>query len=269
MNFSTILFIVTIIVLLGVLYYYYYVKKEPTNLLSSSTYTSSGIGNDVVKDVSMMTPDEIKQFLGENFTLSYYITITNLGGGTPNQFVPLVWIAGVGALVVDMIAGTVYMIITSTPYDPSNTAPTVNTIILTNTDSGKFINKWNQVTLTVSGATVCVYLNGVQIGNCITLPNVPLTAPTGVYFLQGRGPAATIASLQAWPTVLSFSDISIQYKNTSDSIGAPIHVNSAGVNLSDFGTALLSLFCQTGLCPPPSSSDVTLGPFTKINYEYS
>ena len=108
-----------------------------------------------------------------------------------------------------------------------------------------------------------------MIGNCIPLANVTLASPTGVYFLQGQGPPATITSVQAWGNVLSQSVIAANYKNTNDGTGTPINYQTGTITLSDLVNSLINLFCQTGLCPTSSSDNTTFGPFTQINYEYS
>jgi len=271
MSFAMVLIIAIILIIIGscIYYFYYYKTRKPTSFLSSTIYTSTGLGNDSVANVPMMSPTDLSEYLGENFTLSFYININTLGGGSPNQFVPLIWIAGMGALVVDVTLGNVYMIITSSPVDPSNTAPSVNTILLSGTDAGLFVNKWNQVTLTINGTNACVYLNGNMIGNCISLTNVITTAPNGVYFLQGQGPPATVTSVQAWAKVISSTEITTNYTNTNDGTGTPIGYQTGTVTLSDIGNSLIDLFCKTGLCPTTSSDNTTFGPFTQINYEYS
>jgi hypothetical protein len=271
MSFTRIVLVsVVVIILLALIYYYvYYKNQKPTSFLSSTAYTSGGIGNDTVANVAMMDPTNVHDYLGENFTLSFYLNINNLGGGNPNQYVPLVWIVGVGTLVVDLVSGNVYMVIASAPVDPSNTAPSVNTILLSGTNAGLFVNKWNQITLTLTGTTACAYLNGNMVGNCISLTNVTLASPTGVYFLQGQGPPATITSVQAWSKILSSSAIASNYTNTNDGTGIPINYQTATVTLSDLGNSLVNIFCQTGLCPSSGSDSTTFGPFTQINYEYS
>jgi hypothetical protein len=271
MSFAMVVIVAIVVIILAVLiyYYFYYRTQKPTSFLSSIVYTSGGIGNDTVANVPMMDPTDVSTYLGENFTLSFYLNINNLGGGTPNQYVPLIWIVGVGALVVDLVSGNVYMVITSAPVDPSNTAPSVNTILLTGTNAGLFINKWNQITLTITGTTACAYLNGNMVGNCISLINVMNTSPSGVYFLQGQGPPSTVTSVQAWAKILSSSAIASNYTNTSDSTGIPTNYQTPGVTLSDLENSIIDLFCQTGLCPSSGSDNTTFGPFTKINYEYS
>jgi len=271
MNFATLLVIALFLVTIGLIIYYfaYYKNQAPTNYTSPIAYSTNGIG-DVVSNVSLMSPDQMNLFLGENFTLSYYITLTNPGNITSTGTMsPILWVAGVGALVVDMASGNVSMAVTSAPYDPSNPSPTTQTVSLTGTRAGLFFNKWHQITMTVSGARVCVYVDGNQQGNCISLPNVPLGAPSGLYFLQGQGPAAVLASLQAYPRVLSSTEIAANYKSTSDSSGNPTNIPSSTVSFSDMGKSLVTLFCKTGLCPPNTSGDVRLGPFQQINYEYS
>ena len=282
-NFSTILLAAIILTAIGLVVYYfgYYRTQDPGYLLDSAVYTTTGAGTDTVAQVPMMTPVQITKYLGENCTLSWYLNIVaNTGSGAgavgnaTNTFEPLIWIVGVGALVVDMKTGNVYMVVTSAPYDPSNIAPSINQILLTDTGATgntpvSFFSGFNQITLTISGATVCVYVNGNMKGNCITMQNVPLASPTGVYFLKGQGPAATVTSLQAFPYVMTASNISNNHTATSDSSGNPINVQVPGVTLSNLGDTIINLFCKSGLCPSGTTSDVTLGPFTQINYEYS
>jgi len=268
-SFSSILLIAVMLTAIGLVVYYftYYRTQDPGYLLDSAVYSTTG--NDGMATVTMMTPDQINKYMGENFTLSWYVTMTNIGGGIPGRFTPLLWVAGVGAFVVDMTSGAVSMIVMSAPYDPSRPAPITQTVVLAGANAGTFFNKWNQITLTITGATVCVYMNGNMQGNCIIMPNVSLASPTGLYFLQGQGIAATVTSLQAYPYVMTSTDISNNYTATSDSSGNPINAQVPGVTMSNLGTSLVNLFCQTGLCPSGTDSDVTLGPFTQINYEYS
>lgn len=268
-SFSSILLIAVILTAIGLVVYYfaYYRTQDPGYLLDSTVYTSTE--TDTITNVTMMTPVQINKYLGENFTLSWYVIMTNIGGGTPGKFTPLIWVAGVGAFVVDMTSGAVSMVVMSAPYDPTTPVPSTQTVVLANANAGTFFNKWHQITLTITGANVCVYMDGNMQGNCITMPNVSLAAPTGLYFLQGQGLAATVTSLQAFPYVMTASDISNNYTATSDSSGNPINVRVPGVTWSTLGTSIINLFCKTGLCPSGTSSDVTLGPFTQINYEYS
>ena len=161
------------------------------------------------------------------------------------------------------------MVVISAPYDSNNPAPVTQTVVLAAPNTGTFFNKWNQITLTVSGANVCVYLDGNMKGNCITMPNVSLASPTGIYFLQGQGISATVTSLQAFPYVMTASDILNNHTATADSSGNPINVQVPGVTFATLGTSIVNLFCKTGLCPSGTTGDVTLGPFTQINYEYS
>ena len=293
-SFSSILLVAILIAVICLVVYYfaYYRTQDPGYLLDSTIYSTKGTGTDTIAYVPMMTPTQINKYLGENFTLSWYLNIVaNTGsgpivaGGTSNQakYEPLLWIAGLGALVVDMTTGFVYMVVTSAPFDSSNPVPTTTTIQLSssgntsNSTTGttsestavSFLSGYNQITLTVAGAKVCAYVNGNMQGNCITMPNVSFAAPSGVYFLQGLGPAATITSLQAFPYVMTASDISNNHTATSDSSGNPINVQVPGVTFATLGTSIVNLFCKTGLCPSGTTGDVTLGPFTQINYEYS
>jgi len=282
-SFSSILLVAILVAAIGLVVYYfaYYRTQDPGYLLDSTVYNTTGAGNDQIAQVPMMTPTQINKYLGENFTLSWYLNIVaNTGSGpsvagkTTFKFEPLIWIVGVGALVVNMTSGDVYIVVTSAPYDSTNSAPTVNQILLTNsgdtsTTPVSFLSGYNQITMTVTGATVCVYVNGNMKGNCITMPNVSFMAPTGLYFLKGFGPAATVTSLQAFPYNLSANDILNNYSATKDSSGNPINVNVPGVTFSNLGTSIVDMFCKTGLCPSGTTGDVTLGPFTQINYEYS
>jgi hypothetical protein len=284
---SIILMIVIAIIIIGVLVYYFGFASSsaPTFLSKSDVYISLGYASGKINpltpnqspmpgnsaNVLMVTPAEAVQYLGENFTLSFYVTLTHQDGNPPNQFMPLIWIPGVGSLVVDMTAGTLYMVITSVFFDPTNTAPLTNMINLSGAESGLFFSKWHQIVITVAGANVCVYVDGQSFsGNCVVASNITLSPPGAVYFLQGQGPIAEAASVQAWPTALSAPFINANWTATSDpTTGAPTNLPpTSSVSLSDLGSALVGLACQTGLCPPPST-DTTLGPFTKINYEYS
>jgi hypothetical protein len=284
---SIILLVVVAIIIISVLVYYigFSSSSTPTFLSKSDVYTSSGYAAGKINPLTpnqspmpvnpvnllMITPAEAAQYLGENFTLSFYVTLTHQDGTPPNKYMPLIWIPGVGSLLVDMIGGHIYMVITSVFINPTNTASFATMIDLTGGESGKFFSKWHQIVLTVRGANVCVYVDGQAFSaNCVVASNVTLSPPGAVYFLQGQGPIATVASVQAWPIALSAPFINANYTATSNpTTGAPTNLPpTSSVSMSDLGSALLGFACQTGLCPPPST-DTTLGPFTKINYEYS
>jgi len=284
MNFQLILLIAIVLIIIGLLIYYfaYYRNSKPTSAMNFAQYVSLGKGNDTNAMVPMLTNEQVHDFLGENFTLSYYIQVTNLESNVAvpdnegNAFVPIVWIVGVGALAIDMIKGTVNMVFTSAFYDPANPVQSVQTVPLninTNSEinSGLFVNKWIQITLTMNGTNACVYLNSPsmpQTQTCITLQNVTLAAPTGIYLLQGQGPAVKVASIQAWPFTLSSSAISMNYKSTSANDGTPSNLPTT--SLSDILNTARTIMCNmTGLCPSPRDNDVTLGPFSQINYEYA
>ena len=276
MNFPAVLFIGVILAIVGILLYYflYYKKQAPTNAFNTATYTSLGKGQDTIAMVPMLTTEQVNKYLAENFTLSYYINVTNLDSGSAikdsngNAFAPIVWIVGVGGLLMDMINGSVTMIFTSTFYDSANPVPAIQTVTLAESGSGLFLNKWNQITLTMNGTLVCIYINGVQSQQCISLQNVPLSSPTGVYFLQGQGPAVTVTSLQAWPLSIPSVSITANYNATSAN-GIP--TNLPVTSFADIGQSIVKSFCNgTGICPSSANTtDVTLGPFTQINYEYA
>jgi len=284
MNFQLILLIAIVVIIIGLLIYYfaYYRNSKPTSAMNFAQYVSLGKGNDTNAMVPMLTNEQVHDFLGENFTLSYYIQVTNLESNVAvpdndgNAVVPIVWIVGVGALAIDMIKGTVNMVFTSAFYDPANPVQSVQTVPLNiNTtneiNSGLFINKWTQVTLTMNGTNACIYLNSPsvpQTQTCVSLKNVTVAAPAGVYFLQGQGPAVKVASIQAWPRILSPSAISTNYTNTSSNDGIPSNLPTT--SFSDILKSIRTSVCKvTGVCPSLNDNDTTLGPFSQINYEYA
>jgi len=279
MNFPTVLFIGIIVIIVGILLYYflYYRTQDPTNAFNTAAYTSKGKGNDTVANVPILTNEQVKKYLAENFTLSFYMNVTNLNSGafTPdkdgNAFAPILWIVGVGGLVMNVTNGKMNMVFTSSFYDPANPVPAVQTVPLSKVESGLFVGGWKQVTLTMNGTLACIHLDGVQ-SECINLQNVPISAPTGVYFLQGQGPAVAVTSIQAWPISIQSASIKANYFATSS---GPTESGRTPTNLPvtsfyDIGQSIVNNFCKgTGLCPPTTDNSVVLPPFTQINYEYA
>jgi len=285
MNFPAVLFIGVIFAIVGILLYYflYYRKQAPINAFNAETYSSLGKGQDTVAMVPMLTTEQINKYMAENFTLSFYMKVSGSGSGSAikdssgNAFAPIVWIVGVGGLLVDMNNGSVNMIFTSTFYDSANPVPKIQTLELAESGSGLFLDKWVQVTLTMNGTLACIYLDGGQsddktnkekLQQCISLQNVPLSRPTGVYFLQGQGPIVKVTSVQAWPISIPPDSIKANYTATSVN---KIPTNLPVTSFADIGQSLVKSFCTgTGLCPSnANNADVTLGPFTQINYEYA
>ena len=252
------------------LYYYFSRKSTPSYADNPVLFVTGGRGADTPAYKPLLTQDQVTQYLADNFTISFFLEIDHLSSSpVPNatSTQPIVWIVGVGAVLVNVNTGATSVAMTTYPVDQINAGTQQNVIQVNTATPASFVGKWNQITLTVSGSQACVYLNGKIVNSCMTLSNVVFSAPTGLYFLQGLGPAARVCMIQAWPRVQTPADIQTNYTNNVDSNGSPQYAQ-AGISMTDLLNSMTDLFCQTGLCPS-ADTGVVLGPFQQITYEYA
>ena len=265
---------IIILIVLGVIgyfiYRYYSNNDPPKNAQNLGLFVTGGRGLDTPAYVPLLTQDQVTRSFADNFTLSLFLKVDHLNTSpvpdtTSTQ--PIVWIVGVGAVLVNVNTGAISLALTTYPVDQINAGTQQNVIQINTATPASFVGKWNQITLTVSGSQACVYLNGKIVNSCITLSNVTFSAPTGLYFLQGLGPAARVCLIQAWPKVQPPSDITTDYTTNTDSNGSPQY-DQAGVGATDMLNSIIDFICQSGMCPT-SDPGVVLGPFQQINYEYA
>jgi hypothetical protein len=123
--------------------------------------------------------------------------------------------------------------------------------------------RWNQLTFTVEGRTVDVYLNGLLTTSTL-LPDVPYSVPSQVTLFPMVGFSGQLGYIQLWPRRLTLPEIISNYKSTSDPRGKP-RIPTPGTSLADIYTIFSNGFCKLGFCIDPENKN----PFQYIDYTYA
>ena len=132
---------------------------------------------------SLFTQSQIASSLGNNFTLSFFVYMDDVNreripiGGPKGEFrfKPFLYILGVGDILLDPIHQVARVRIKPLRKDKLFQPDAVSVIDVENF----MIARWNQLTITMEGRAVDVYLNGA-LATSTLLSNVPLLNPIGV-----------------------------------------------------------------------------------------
>ena len=265
-----ILGVVAVIVIAVIAYYYlrpkpkYIENKGPFVLLGTSATPADG------SNVNIFEYSQIINGMGNNFSLSFFVYMDDVnreripigGNGSTEmfQFKPLVTILGVGTITADPIyqkARVRIQALRSRPIEPSEPQDVVVPNFM--------ISRWNQITLTVEGRTVDIYLNGALVKSTL-LENIPLLYPVGVLLETSPDFAGQAGLFQAWPYRLTEPEVAANYKRNTDLRGKP-NIPDAKFDFSDFFRLFRQSFCSTGICDWFTFGD--LDPFKYVEYEYA
>jgi hypothetical protein len=204
--------------------------------------------------------------MGNNFTFSgfYYMEDTNaerIGFKTTGEynFKPTVYIVGVGDITLDPIHQKAFITIKQTNGSTTSNIKPNTTIEIDNMT----VAKWNQLTLTVVGRTVDVYLNGV-LAKSAQLENVPPAYPLGILLETSPDFAGQAGLFQAWPERLTVSQVARNYARNVDTRGKPL-IPDAALRWWDVWSQFASQLCSVGFC----GFDFAAGPLQYIDYEYA
>jgi len=225
-----------------------------------------GAGNPAPPEptVAILNQEQITRSLSNNFTLSFFVYMDDVnreripiaGPKGDFRFKPFVYILGVGDVLLDPIHQIARVRIKPLKKDAQPDA--ITTIEVENF----MIARWNQLTVTVEGRTVDVYLNGA-LANSMLLENVPSLVPQGVLLETSPDFSGQAGLFQVWPFRLSDPAIVSNYKQTTDVRGKPLISIQTNI-FSDAWKSLRNSFCNLGLC---GSTDT--GPLDYIEYEFA
>jgi len=259
---STLFLYISIIVVLfvfGALVYWWFRPRElSTTVLGPYVLNGTVSGNSTE---TIFTQQEVESTLGNNFTLSFFVYMEDVNreripiGGPEGdfRFKPLVYILGVGDVLIDPIHQVGRLRIK--PLNPEG---------LVSIDFDNFmVSRWNQVTITMEGRSVDIYLNGA-IATSTLLDNLPSLKPLGVLLEKSPDFAGQAGLFQAWPRRLSEQEIIRNYKRNTDTRGKPL--------IPDIGPSIMDIFrnmgkglCDIGFC----GFRFRTGPMEYVDYEFA
>lgn len=265
---TIILVVVGVLIVLGVLIYLY-LRKRPQEVtvlgpynLKGVTNTSSGSSQETLVDSS-----QLNSSMGNNFTFSMFLYMddTNaeripIGGPSGEfRFKPLVYILGVGTITVDPLHQKALLTLQPlTDRAVKKVDSPVNVII-----DDFLVARWNQLTFSVEGRSVDVYLNGVLIKSAL-MENVPVLSPVGLVLETIPDFSGQTGLFQAWPRRLTGSEVLLNYKRNVDLRGKPA-IPEQTVALSEILKYFKTNLCKIGFC----GFKYDVGPLQYVDYEFA
>jgi hypothetical protein len=108
--------------------------------------------------------------------------------------------------------------------------------------SGFPLQRWNQLTLTLEGRTLDIYVNG-QLSQSALLNNVPPSGNASITIVP-NSVMGSAAYAQVWSRRLTVAEVGNNYVSTSDSQGRPFIGNTLLAPLQH----IPNLFCPGGDC---------------------
>lgn len=265
------LFILAIVFAVGVaLFYYFRPKAEEVTVMGPYLLRGASTGGKNSTQETVFDQSMMNQRMGNNFTFSTFIYMddTNAeripiaGPKGDFRFKPLIYILGVGTVTVDPIHQVAQVII----------EPLSDRRQIRNRSEGRGVTinvdnfvaaKWNQLTISVEGRSVDVYLNGVLAKSAL-MENVPVLYPIGVILETIPDFSGQAALFQAWPRRLNEPEVVRNYKRNTDTRGKPL-IPVKGMSLKDVFDKLGTQLCEIGFC----GFRFNVGPMQYIDYDFA
>lgn len=260
--------IIVAVFVVGIIVFWWFrpVSKDVT-VMGPYVLNSGGLvpSKDTIQTV--LTHSQIESSLGNNFTLSFFVYMDDVnreripiaGPKGDFRFKPFLYILGVGDIVLDPIHQVARLRI-----KPLTRNAIRDRDALTNHDIENFmIARWNQITFTITGRTVDVYLNGA-IATSSLLENVPVLYPVGVLIETSPDFTGQAGLFQAWPRRLTETEIMENYKRNTDTRGKP-RIPDSLMKWKTVWDQMKKTICAVGLC----GFHLETGPMQYIDYEYA
>lgn len=249
-----------------ILYRMYAPKKE--DMRAEGPYALLGAQAKPVSNskVTVFDQSQIQLGLADNFTLSFFVYMDEvnlerapIGGVAASK--PLLYILGVGDIIVDPVHQTARVRVKPLQQTSAGTMEMTNVVGL---DVENFmISRWNQLTVTLEGRTLDVYMNGMLVTSRL-LENLPTLYPVGVLLETSPDFSGKAALLQAWPRRLTESEVLLNYKRNTDMRGKPLVTEKLPL-LSAAYTNLMEAICNAGFC----GFRFETGPLQYIDYTFA
>lgn len=262
--------IVLFLLVLGlILYWYFKPKADHVSNMGPWILNDNRASTDVKTNSieTIFTNADVQTNLGNNFTLSFFVYMDDVNreripiGGPEGdfRFKPFVYILGVGDVLIDPIHQIAYVRIK--PLDRNGILDTTN---ITKIELQNFmVARWNQLTITLEGRTVDVYLNGVLAGSAL-MENVPIVKPVGVLMEKSPEFAGQGGLFQAWPRRLSEEEVARNYARNTDTRRKPL-IPDKGPAMGDIFKDMGKGLCSIGFC----GFRFRTGPMEYVDYEFA
>jgi hypothetical protein len=265
---TLIILVVGAIVIIGVLLYFYF-RKKSQEVTVLGPYELKGVSNTSQQSSqeTLVDSSQLSTSMGNNFTFSMflYMNDTNAeripiaGPAGDFRFKPLVYILGVGTITADPIHQKARVTLQPLTDQAVTGVNSPVEIIL----DEFLVARWNQLTFSVEGRSVDVYLNGVLIKSAL-MENVPVLAPVGLLLETIPDFTGQAGLFQTWPRRLTGSEVLANYKRNVDLRGKPA-IPDPVLSWQDIVKNFKVNLCKVGIC----GLDYKTGPLQYVDYEFA
>jgi hypothetical protein len=266
---STALVLLLIVAVAGILVWYF--RYKPKDVVAVGPF-SMGMGGDAGWK-QLLTPDQIATNVSNNITCSMFVYVNadsvkklpvNMDGSYKMKYVCVIGSTlGIG---INAAKQEVVVDVLQTPPTDARTGNmrvremveqnSVRTLTVKNVP----VSKWNQITVSVEGRSLDVYINGV-LSTSAVLDNLPISAFSGILLNQSPDFDGQVALVQIWPMRKTSREVRANYMAQIDTRGKP-RVPEQGLSLS----GAWDHFCKsTSLC----GFRVDVGPLEYVDYEFA
>lgn len=252
--------VAAILLIVGVLLYLKY-RPQSSDIVVMGPYQLGKPSNKQPWN-SLLTDEQVSKVIGNNITCSFFVYMDEVNTeripiGSPDgdyRFQYLAILGGSVGIKMDPIHQKVLVDIVPTPY-PGQTRQWTNIEV-----KDVRIAKWNQITVSVEGRTVDIYVNG-HLQTSALLDNVPFSQFTGIWLNTSPDFVGQAGMFQLWPQRRTAVQILETYKRSTDIRGKP-RIPAVDIAWS----SILNNFCDTtGIC----GFRFNTGALEYIDYEFA
>jgi len=258
---TLILVIVCVLVVAVLLYRIFRKKAKDVLIMGPFEVGTEEQRNDVTnKWMSLMNTDELLRTTSNNITVGFFLYVSQfsaeripLGKSMEDyQYQPLMILGNSIAVVIDPIHQKAKILVASLGSFQTIDIPTL------------YIAKWNQISITVEGRSIDIYVNGNLVTSSL-LENVPWSQFSGLLLNKSPDFEGQVGLIQVWPERRTMKQLSENYQRNIDPRGKPL-IPDKRLSLLDAWKQILKAIChKTGVC----GFKAQVGPMQYIEYEFA
>ncbi len=259
------LVIAIIIILAGIAFWYFKPKAKDVTVMGPWKLTAQGLNHIDNPWKAIMDFKDIVTTTGNNTTCSFFVYMDdvnreNISITGPNGQFQFKYMTILGnSIGIQLNPIHQKAIITIIPM-------MINTQKLESVHieiENVYISKWNQITVTVEGRTVDIYLNG-KLAKSTLLENVPFATFSGVMLNTSPDFSGQTGLFQIWPERRTATQILENYKRNTDTRGKPL-IPDVTV-WKDIWSRMRKEVCNTtGVC----GVQFRVSPLHYVDYEFA
>lgn len=264
--------ILTLVVVLVVLAaIVWYVQSRPKDILTYGPIDVGKGGYSGDRWLPIFTPEQVSRIRGNNTTFSFFVYVNDVSQGVGplrtdgTQY--LLTVGNVVGVTMDTVnQNAIVDVLQAPPHQfaslntPVNKEGLVRTVVVKNV----MVAKWNQLTVSIEGRSVDVYVNGRLITSA-QLDNVPNAQLGGMLLNQSPDFAGQTCLFQMWPERRTSKQVLENYQRNSDLRGKP-NVPVTGLSWGNVWERAKAALCDgTGMC----GVQIKAGPLDYVEYEFA